>query len=153
MELAILTGHGPPGLLDADGPLVEPGAVALLGHRPPELHPDVAARTRGSTRDLGADRARDPQRGVGAVAREAAGGCGRPAWLHLDLDVLDQAALPAVSYPQTQGLDWDELVALARPLARAPACSGSRLPTSTRTATLIEPTSSRVVDALGAIFG
>ena len=43
MELAILTGHGPPGLLEADGPLVEPGAVDLLGHRPAELHPDVAA--------------------------------------------------------------------------------------------------------------
>ena len=42
MELAILTGHGPPGLLDRDEPLLEPGAVVLLGHRPGELHPDVA---------------------------------------------------------------------------------------------------------------
>jgi arginase len=27
------------------------------------------------------------------------------AWLHLDLDALDEAALPAVSYPQPHGLD------------------------------------------------
>lgn len=43
MDLAILTGHGPPGLLDREVPLVEPPAVVLLGHRPGELHPDVAA--------------------------------------------------------------------------------------------------------------
>jgi arginase len=33
--------------------------------------------------------------------------------------VLDESVLPAVSYPQPLGLDWDELVALARPLAAA----------------------------------
>lgn len=42
MDLAILTGYGPPGLLERDGPLLEPAAVVLLGHRPAELHPDVA---------------------------------------------------------------------------------------------------------------
>ena len=48
----------------------------------------------------------------------------RPAWLHLDLDVLDECVLPAVSYPQPLGLDWDELVALARPLVAAPGLLG-----------------------------
>jgi hypothetical protein len=42
MDLAMLTGHGPPGLLERDGPLVEPAAVVLLGRRPDELHGDVA---------------------------------------------------------------------------------------------------------------
>ncbi len=42
MDLAILTGYGPPGLLDAGEPLVDPGSVVLLGHRPAELDPDVA---------------------------------------------------------------------------------------------------------------
>src|SRR5918997_1405459 len=32
MDLAILTGHGPPGLVDR--PLLDPAAVVLLGHRP-----------------------------------------------------------------------------------------------------------------------
>jgi arginase len=40
----------------------------------------------------------------------------RPAWLHLDLEVLDEAALPAVTYPQPRGLDWDAFVALASAL-------------------------------------
>jgi arginase len=126
MELAILTGHGPPGLLEGDGPLLEPAAVVLLGHRPSSLHPDVArenarldpaihALTAPEVRERGAARA-----GTDAAARLAR----RPAWLHLDLDVLDEAALPAVSYPQPRGLDWDELVALARPLVAAPNLLG-----------------------------
>ena len=30
-------------------------------------------------------------------------------WVHLDLDALDESELPAVSYPQPQGLSWSEL--------------------------------------------
>ncbi|HET8593205.1 MAG TPA: arginase family protein [Solirubrobacterales bacterium] len=126
MDLAILTGHGPPGLLDREGPLVEPAAVVLLGHRPAELHPDVArenarldpaivAVTAPEVRERGAART-----GTDAAARLAE----RPAWLHLDLDVLDEGALPAVSYPQALGLLWDELVALTRPLVAAPNLLG-----------------------------
>lgn len=47
-----------------------------------------------------------------------------PAWLHLDLDVLDETALPAVTYPQPRGLDWDAFVALARPLMASDALVG-----------------------------
>jgi arginase len=121
MELAILTGHGPAGLLDRDGRLLDPADVVLLGHRPGELHPDVAmenarldpaiqALTAPEVRELGASRV-----GAEAAARLAGG----PAWLHLDLDVLDGDVLPAVTYPQPLGLDWQELIALARPLASA----------------------------------
>ena len=126
MELAILTGHGPPGLLEGDGPLVEPGAVDLLGHRPAELHPDVAAenaRLDPEIRALTAPEVRE--RGPAAVGDEvAARARGRPAWLHLDLDVLDGEVLPAVTYPQPLGLDWEELVDLAGPLAGAPGLLG-----------------------------
>jgi arginase len=48
-----------------------------------------------------------------------------PAWLHLDLDALDEAAHPAVSYPQPRGLDWDTFVALARPLLASDALVGA----------------------------
>ena len=58
--------------------------------------------------------------GSDAAARLAT----RPAWLHLDLDVLDAEVLPAVSYPQALGLDWDELIALVRPLVGAPNLLG-----------------------------
>ena len=38
--------------------------------------------------------------------------------------MLDTAAMPAVTYPQADGLDWDELHALAAPLARSHALVG-----------------------------
>jgi arginase len=125
MDLAILTGHGPPGLVD-DTALVEPGAVVLLGHRPDDLHPDVAlenARLDPSIHAVTAPQVRE--RGPAAVGAEAAARLARrPAWLHLDLDVLDEGALPAVSYPQPLGLDWDEFVSLSQPLASAPHLLG-----------------------------
>jgi arginase len=37
-------------------------------------------------------------------------------WLHLDLDVLDSRAFPAVSYPQDAGIDWDQLIAIVERL-------------------------------------
>jgi arginase family enzyme len=37
-------------------------------------------------------------------------------WLHLDVDVLSAAAMPAVDYPQAAGLDWDQLTAFLTPL-------------------------------------
>jgi arginase family enzyme len=126
MDLAILTGHGPAGLLEDDSPLVDPAAVVLLGHRPSELNADVAfenGRIDPAIFALTAPALR--QRGAGQAGVEAAKRlAGRPAWLHLDLDVLDETALPAVSYPQPLGLDWDELEALTRPLASAPGLIG-----------------------------
>jgi arginase family enzyme len=126
MELAILTGHAAPGLLEAGEPLLDPAATVLLGHRPSHLDPDVAfenARLDLNIHALTAPKLRErgaAQAGLDAAARLA----GRRAWLHLDLDVLDEAALPAVSYPQPLGLDWDELRALLRPLVAAPGLIG-----------------------------
>lgn len=125
MELAILTGHGPPGLLTDAERFVAPGAVALLGHRPDELGPDTAmenARIDPAILALTALEIRT--RGPLAVGEEVVRGSAGPAWLHLDLDVLDERVLPTVSYPQPLGLDWGELVELLRPLAAAPALVG-----------------------------
>jgi arginase len=125
MELAILTGHGPGAVLPAGTSPLDPSTVVLLGHRPGELGPDVAAenaRLDPAIHALTAPEVR--QRGAEGVGVEAAARLTRPAWLHLDLDVLDETALPAVSYPQPLGLDWDELVALTRPLVEAPNLLG-----------------------------
>jgi arginase len=126
MDLAILTGHGPPGFLAPGAPPLEPARVVLLGHRPAGLHPDVArenARIDPAIHALTAPEVR--ARGAARVGTDAAARLAhRPAWLHLDLDVLDERMLPAVSYPQPLGLDWDDLDALVRPLAAAPNLVG-----------------------------
>lgn len=126
MDLAILTGHAARGLLGRDAPLLDPGDVMLLGHRPSELHPDVAQENARLDPAIDALTAPEVQvQGPAAVGRQGAARFGsRPAWLHLDLDVLDAEALPAVSYPQPLGLGWAEVTALARPLATAPNLVG-----------------------------
>jgi len=126
MELSILTGHGPHGLLESSERLLDPAAVVLLGHRPDELGPDVALENGRVDPRIHALTASEVRRqgAAGTGADAAARLADRPAWLHLDLDVLDETALPAVSYPQPLGLDWDEVVAIARPLAAAPNLIG-----------------------------
>lgn len=73
MDLAILTGHCPPGLLGSAGTLVDPTSVVLLGHRPDHLSPDVAsenARIDPAIRAVTAPEIRE--RGAGAVGQEVA---------------------------------------------------------------------------------
>jgi arginase family enzyme len=153
MELSILTGHGPAGLLERGEPLLDPSSAVLLGHRPPELDPEVArenARLDPSIQALTAPevRERGPAR-VGADAAERLAAI--PAWLHLDLDVLDESALPAVSYPQPLGLGWDEFVALARPLAAAPNLVGISVADFNPDRDPDGSHASRVVEALASI--
>jgi arginase family enzyme len=154
MDLAILTGHGPPGLLEDDEPLLDPAAVVLLGHRPSELDADVAYEN--ARLDAGIHAVASPQvreRGAGRVGAEAAARlAGAPAWLHLDLDVLDETALPAVSYPQPLGLDWDELAALARPLVASPDLRGVSVADFDPDRDLDGAYAARVVELLGSLL-
>ena len=155
MDLAILTGHGPPGLLERDEPLLEPGAVVLLGHRPDELHADVArenARLDPAVHALTTPDVRE--RGPASAGTDAAARLAeRPVWLHIDLDVLDEGVLPAVSYPQPLGLDWDELVALVRPLAAAPNLLGVSVADFNPDRDADGTHAGRVVEALESICG
>jgi arginase family enzyme len=155
MDLAILAGHGPAGLLPGAERLLDPAATVLLGHRPPELNADVAfenARLDPAIHALTAPEVRG--RGPGRVGDEAVTRlAGRPAWLHLDLDVLDEAALPAVSYPQPLGLDWDELAALAAPLAAAPNLIGVSVADFNPDRDPEGAHASRVVDLLVELLG
>ena len=52
--------------------------------------------------------------GAELAARLGAAG---PFWLHLDVDVLDEAVFPATDYLQPNGLDWEELAAVLAPLS------------------------------------
>jgi arginase len=129
MEMSALTGHGPAELLEAAAPL-DPAAVVVLGHRRPELGPDVAdelARVPPEMATL--DATAVAERGADEVGRwaESRLAGGGEAWLHVDLDVLDAGVFPAVSYPQPEGLDWEALMALLEPLAHSPALIGASI--------------------------
>lgn len=132
MELAILMGFGPAGLVDLAGvpPLVSPHNTVVLGHRDAEdaarngaLDPNVVAQ--GITL-VDAERIRRGRPGLfgSESARRFEASPGR-FWLHVDLDVLDQDVLPAVDYPMPGGLDWEELAELIRPLVDSPALIGA----------------------------
>jgi arginase len=45
-------------------------------------------------------------------------------WVHLDVDILDAAIMPAVDSPDPGGIDHDQLRALLRPLLASPKCAG-----------------------------
>jgi arginase len=116
MDLAVLVGHGPPELTGLAGaaPIVDAGDVLALG--------DADGERRRRFGAPGPDEVAPALRVIDAAALRA----GRevpvpsaPYWLHLDVDVLDESAMPAVSYPTQSGLDWDALERLLAPLARS----------------------------------
>lgn len=159
MELAILNGVGPAGLIDLAGspPLVAAEHVTVLGYRDAEQAqrdgaPDPAALFPAMTLyDVAAVRRQGMIKTAKAVVTQLAANPGR-YWMHLDFDVLDEAELPAVDYPMPNGLKWGELATLLLPLARSPALIGADV-------TIINPTldpnaayTTRAVNLLCDIF-
>ena len=129
VPLATMLGHGDPGVLDAaGGPALTPDGVYLLGARDTlqakghgSLMPedfDVRHLDTAAIRATGAAKASE-------AARAHFEKLGLPFWLFLDVDALDPAAFPATDALICDGLDWDELDALAGPLARSPNLLGS----------------------------
>jgi len=120
MELALVTGRGPEVITDLEGrrPLLRDEDAVVLGHRDAEhaaaegsrpLAPTILAMDLAAVRERGAERA----------AREALAHLERPDgpagfWVHLDVDVLDDAVMPAVDYRLPGGLSWDELITVLR---------------------------------------
>ena len=120
MELALVTGRGPDLVTDLEGrrPLLRDEDVVVFGFRDADhaaaegsrpLAPAIHAIDLASVRERGAERA----------ARDALAHLERkdgPAgfWVHLDVDVLDDAIMPAVDYHLPDGLSWEELTAVLR---------------------------------------
>ncbi|MBZ5790024.1 arginase family protein [Burkholderia contaminans] len=132
MDLALSTGRGEPLLTDwpdLDGPLVDDLDACQVGERESEsgdfetTYGDIA-RTAITRITIGQLLARGPA----AVAAELVGWLGAralgQAWLHVDLDVLDQSQLPAVDSPGSPGLDFDGLDALLGPLVASGRVAG-----------------------------
>jgi arginase len=129
MDLALVTGDGPPSLvgLAGDAPMVDAGDAVLIGHRSEGLDAAAAAelsRVPGSVRQIPAPTFVDDPAAAGARAAALLADTGAGSWLHLDLDVLDPRSMPAVTYPELDGPDWDQLTALLLPLARSPRLLG-----------------------------
>ena len=130
MELALVTGRGPDLVTDLEGqrPLLRDEDVVVFGFRDADhaaaegsrpLAPTIYALDLPSVRERGVERAaRD------ALAHlERAGG---PAgfWVHLDVDVLNAAIMPAVDYHLPDGLTWEELIAVLRTAVASEQATG-----------------------------
>jgi arginase len=122
MDLALAVGIGPPLLaaLGGPAPLVHPADVAMLGVRddPKYYTGDDVRQARDAMHVLYLEALRHMgMRAVGeTVARNLARSGVNGAWIHLDVDVLDDAVMPAVDSRQADGLSYDELDALLRPI-------------------------------------
>lgn len=132
MPISVALGIGPTAWVEAAGGAAAiPERTALVGFR--DRAESIADGMR-QPEDLvrapllyGADELR--RRGVTVAAAELAErlGAAGPFWLHLDVDVLDEAVFPATDYLQPDGLDWDELTALLGPLAASEELIGASL--------------------------
>jgi arginase len=125
MPMSVAFGLGPQAWVDAaGGASADPAQVVVLGARDPEEAVDVAPLLAGQ---LAALTVHDPAglraAGPEESGRRAASQLGR-FWIHLDVDVLDEVAMPATDYLMPGGLEWDELAELLAPLCAAPGLAG-----------------------------
>jgi arginase len=132
MPMGVAFGLGPaPWVEAAGGPSVAPADVVVLGARDPEEAGDIAgllADTLADLEVLGPGELHDQGlAAAGARAAERLGRDGGRFWVHLDVDVLDERAMPATDYLMPGGLEWDELAALLGPLGASPALAGLSL--------------------------
>lgn len=119
MDLAFVTGHGPPLLTDLEGrrPLVRAGDSVALAYRDHEDQAEFGSQPLPAelrSYDLPAIR----RLGVEAAAYAAVAHLERPEldgfFIHVDADCLDDAIMPAVDFRVPGGLSWDELATVLR---------------------------------------
>jgi arginase len=121
MDLSLATGRGPAVVTDLEGlrPLVRDEDVFVLGYRDRQdaaLHGSQPLPASIAAIDL--DGLRDDG-GATAAARRALAHLTRPDgpqrfWIHLDVDVLDDAIMPCVDYRMPGGLSLQELTTVLR---------------------------------------
>ena len=131
MPVAVVLGDGPAPWVErvAPVPVTPPEAIAILGFRDPteldDLRDELATNRRAGVLAVDADTIR--RNGPATVAADALDHVRQAAdkvWLHIDLDVLDELVFPATDYLIPDGLSWDELIDLVRPVATAPDLIG-----------------------------
>jgi arginase len=131
MPVAVILGAGPAAWVErvAPAPVCPPAAIAILGHRDPAELDDLGETLERYRRAGMFTADADTIRRDGAAATAGAGLAHiqrvvERFWFHLDLDVLDERVFPATDYLMPNGLSWDELVALLRPLAASEGLVG-----------------------------
>jgi arginase len=132
MPMSVAFGLGPAAWVQAaGGASATPAACVVLGARDPEEAQDIADLRAGALADvevLGPDELRAAGlAAAGARAAQRLAEDGGRFWVHLDVDVLDERAMPATDYLMPGGLQWDELAALMRPLGASPGLAGLSL--------------------------
>jgi len=130
LDLALATGRGPRPLTDLDGlaPLVRAEDVALVGYR---VFDDNDRFGTEHVRDSGITVLDYQELRAGtipAILDRALATVTKPGlqgfWVHLDVDVLDDAIMPAVDYRHPGGLSWDEAAQLLQGLLSRPGATG-----------------------------
>jgi arginase len=120
MDLALVSGRGPAVVTDIDGgrPYVRDEDIVLFGHRDSatalKYGSQDVTETDITVLDLQAVRKAGVAAAAEASARQLSGGDRNGFWIHLDVDVLDDAVMPAVDYRMSEGLDFEELIAVLK---------------------------------------
>ena len=113
LDLTVVTGRGPDLLTDLDGrPLVRDQDVALVGYRVLDDNGHFLGEHIRSTAITVIDLTEVRKTGTGRVLDRTLATVTKPDlkgfWVHLDVDVLDDALMPAVDYRHPGGLTWQE---------------------------------------------
>jgi arginase len=124
-DLAIVTGRGDARLINLEelGPYVRDEDVHMVGVRGSDEYLDELAATEISittSREMsetGSARVIDSV--LATVTRHTRG-----FWIHVDLDVIDSAEMPAVDCPEPDGPSFSVITAMLRGLLASPLCVG-----------------------------
>jgi arginase len=128
MPVAGLLGLGWPGLLALMGamPVIESRDIVVLGARDEDEAADIGDLPgRLGLTVHGPDAIIADPAGLGQAAADTVAAAHRQYWLHLDVDVLDEAAFPATDYLMPGGIGLSQLTELLRPLGRDPRLIGA----------------------------
>ena len=122
MDLAIATGRGPDVVSNIDNlrPLVREEDTVVFGYRDGEATEGVGENHVKMTRIYAQKLDEVRQTGVKQAAVEALNWLlQKPIdgiWIHLDVDVLDDAIMPAVDYRMPSGMNFEELTSVLQVL-------------------------------------
>jgi arginase len=120
MDLALVSGRGPDTVVDLEGrkPYVRDEDIVVFAYRDAALahkYGSQDVRSTGMTvMDLGEVRKAGAKTAAATAVQRLTNADSKGFWIHLDVDVLDDAVMPAVDYRMTDGLDFDELAAVLR---------------------------------------